>query len=307
MENPTRVEFLAAGEYNENYTVAADGSLLVFRINHGSQLELEDQIEYEYHVLQAVARSGVTPKPLEFDSEPGPNLGDGVLLMEYLPGRALRYRGEYLRGADVFAAVHVLPESDRLIRQDEPMLDIAEESSRLLARFDEHPLRAERHKLYTYRDHIRRLAEENSELFAGDSRCIVNTEVNSSNFLVDDGRTWLVDWEKAVVSSRFQDLGHFLVPTTTLWKGDYVFDDDERRAFLQRYRENANPNLSLDELDHGTRLLESTIILRGLSWCFMAYYEYTKTDRTIQNADTFATIKRYMDEIDWFLQRGYER
>lgn len=304
---PLSVEFLAAGEYNENYTVETDGDPLVFRINHGSQLELDNQIEYEYSVLQAVEESGVTPKPIEFDSEPGPNLGEGVLLMTYVPGRALQYRTEYIGGADVFAVVHGLPVSDRLVRQDEPMLDIAEESSRLLSRFDDHPLRSERHKLYTYRDHIRRLAEENRGLFADDKTCIVNTEVNSSNFLVSEGKTRLVDWEKAVVSSRFQDLGHFLVPTTTLWKGDYVFDTEERRSFLDRYRKRADPGLSLADLDHGTRLLESTIILRGLSWCFMAYYEYTQTDRPIQNTDTFATIKRYMNEIDWFLQRGYER
>lgn len=301
------VRFLAAGEYNENYAVETGGDPAVFRINHGSQLELPNQIEYEFRVLEAVADSSVTPRPIEYDTDPGEDLGEGVLLMAFLPGRSLSYRTEYLRAADVFARVHTLPVPDTLIEQDQPMLDIAEESSRLLSRFEDHPLGAERRKLYTYRDHIIRSAEEHRALFASDPPCIVNTEVNSSNFLVDGDRTYLVDWEKAVVSSRFQDLGHFLVPTTTLWKGNYVFDDDERRAFLSRYRDAAGVDLSLDDLDRGARLLEHTIILRGLSWCFMAYYEYTRTDRPIQNKDTFETIKRYMGEIDWFLERGYDR
>ena len=36
-----RVEFLAAGEYNENFMVVSGSGTYVFRINHGSQLNLE--------------------------------------------------------------------------------------------------------------------------------------------------------------------------------------------------------------------------------------------------------------------------
>jgi len=304
---PRTVRFLGAGEYNENYRVDAQGGPVVFRINHGSQLELDNQIEYEFRVLQAVERSGVTPKPLEFSLEETEGLGDGVLLMEFLPGRPLEYQSGYLGAATVFAKVHSLPTSDALITQAEPMLDIAEESSRLLSRFDDHPLPAERKKLYTYRDHIVRLAETHRGFFADEGLSIVNTEVNSSNFLVHHGRTRLVDWEKAVLSSRYQDLGHFLVPTTTLWKGSYVFTAEEKARFLQEYRTLTNIDLTLEELIFGTTLLESTIILRGLSWCYMAYYEYTQTARTIQNGDTFRTIQRYLNNIDWFLEQGYQR
>jgi aminoglycoside phosphotransferase (APT) family kinase protein len=301
------VRFLAAGEYNQNFLVESEAEKLVFRINHGSQLDLADQIEYEFNVLRAVADSGVTPKPIEYDTDPGKGLGNGVLLMEYLPGRALEYRDEYLRAADVFAKIHRLAPTSPLLRQDQPMLDIAEESSRLLTRFEDHPLTTHRRKLLTYRDHIIRQAEENRELFETDGSCIVNTEVNSSNFLVHREDTYLVDWEKAVVSSRYQDLGHFLVPTTTLWKGDYVFSDEERRAFLSRYRDAAAVDIPLSDLDRGAKLLENTIILRGLSWCFMAYYEYTQTDRELQSNHTFGTITRYMNELDWFLETGYGR
>ena len=47
-----------------------------------------------------------------------------------------------------------------------------------------------------------------------------------------------MDWEKAVVSQRHQDLGHFLVPTTTLWKTDVVLQPDEKQRFLSLYKRN---------------------------------------------------------------------
>ena len=50
---------------------------------------------------------------------------------------------------------------------------------------------------------------------------MVNTELNSGNFLIDpQGVSSLVDWEKPLVSEPGQDLGHFLAPTTTFWKTD---------------------------------------------------------------------------------------
>jgi len=38
------VKFLAAGEYNENFSVHTDDKTYVFRINHGSQLNIPNQI-----------------------------------------------------------------------------------------------------------------------------------------------------------------------------------------------------------------------------------------------------------------------
>ncbi len=52
---PVSVSFLPAGEYNENFLVTdSAGANSVFRFNHGSQLGLADQIEYESRVLEAV-------------------------------------------------------------------------------------------------------------------------------------------------------------------------------------------------------------------------------------------------------------
>ena len=211
VEDLKSVEFLAAGEYNENFRVRGAGGEFVLRVNHGSQLGLDNQIEYEFAVLLSVADSRVTPRPLFCD--PGADgLGKGVLLMEYLPGRSLRYPQDRDEAARVFAAVHALPAGDGLIVQEDPIRDIAAESYGLIQRYPDHPLRSHKSRLLRYHEEIVDLGERTRGLLAEEPMCTCNTEVNSGNFLVDEaaGRTYLVDWEKAVVSSRYQDLGHFL-------------------------------------------------------------------------------------------------
>ena len=54
---------LAQGEYNRNYvfTHPLTGQELVLRINFGSQMHLERQIEYEYHALNCWRRPDARP------------------------------------------------------------------------------------------------------------------------------------------------------------------------------------------------------------------------------------------------------
>ena len=299
-----RVSFLAAGEYNENYLVDSDIGKFVFRVNHGSQLGLSNQIEYEYTVLQAVEKSGVTPRPLFCDPHP-PGLPSGVLLMEYLPGEPLIYERDLKKAAEVFARIHSQPPDSRLIAQPDPIRDIAVESLGLFTRHTDHPLTRERILLEKYHQKILDLSREFGPSFLAEPPVMVNTEVNSHNFLVHNDSACLVDWEKAVVSSRFQDLGHFLVVTTTRWKTGTTLSRERKLDFLRAYArelaETGNNPPDLEELEAKTSLLEKTILLRALSWCYMAYYEYTMTDRPIKNQDTFNKIKEFLSESECFL------
>jgi len=304
-----QISFLAAGEYNENYLVTIEEiygtARHVFRINHGSQLGLSPQIEYEFAVLRALARSGVTPRPFYCEAEPGkPELGKGVLLMEYLPGRPLDYAIDWREAARIFAAIHSQPVDRSLIVQDNPVMDIAQESDGLINRFPDHPLTEQRDRLLAYHAEVTSLAAEFQKLTAGDPLVMANPEVNSHNFIIDDetGRGWLVDWEKCVVTSRFQDLGHFLVPTTTLWKTDFRFDEKQKRNFVAAYLDFSGIGMGIEAAMRCTDLMERTILLRAMSWCFMAYYEYTHSDRALKNKDTFRRITFYMDEMACFFE-----
>ena len=301
VEGPSHVSFLAAGEYNENYLVASeDGRRYVFRINHGSQLGLKNQIAYEFQVLENLSRTGVTPRPFYYE-EPAEGFGAGVLLMEYLPGRPLDYAADTEKAADIFAKVHSVIPGDFLIEQAHPVRNIANECDMLLHRYPDHPLKTQQKRLLAYHDKITRLADETESLFRSEPLCLVNSEVNSGNFIIEKDRAFLVDWEKAVKSPRYQDLGHFIVLTTTRWKTDYTYTMEEKVAFIEAYAEKVRCGVPLDELIEKTFILEKTILLRGLSWCFMAYYEYTRPGRELRNEDTFEKIKLYMNELECIL------
>jgi len=44
-------------------------------------------------------------------------------------------------------------------------------------------------------------------------------------------------------------------------------------------------------------VMEQVIILRGLSWCFMAHHEYSHASRTLTNAQTREKISLYMRDL----------
>lgn len=307
--------FLAAGEYNENHLVRSSEGAYVLRINHGSQLGQTRQIEYEFNVLQVLQESGVTPRVFRVEASPPEKFGfgKGVLLMEYLEGRPLDYATDSDTAAAIFARVHrmPLPASGKeegglpsLVVQARPVRDIADESLGLLRRHPEHPLRTERRRLLEYHAEIEKLAEETMPLFESEPLVVVNTEVNSHNFIIGESQSsqgWLVDWEKAVISQRWQDLGHFLVPTTTQWKRDFVYTREQKRAFLANYLRHAGLDLDLDAALLRTEVLERTILLRALSWCFMAWFEYTRQERALKNQDTFAKIEQYLGQMEELL------
>jgi aminoglycoside phosphotransferase (APT) family kinase protein len=295
-----RCSFLAAGEYNENYRVGAGPDDYVCRINHGTQLGLANQIEYEFHVLEAVAPSGVTPRPYRYSLDGG-YLGEGVLLMECLPGRPLDYGRDLAAAARIFARIHALPADPRLIVQADPVRDIAAESLGLILRYEGDTYSDVRLSLLAYHETIMALADTAAALFADEPLCMVNTEVNSGNFLIHPQRSSLVDWEKAVVSSRYQDLAHFLVPTTTLWKSDHRLRDGQKRDFLTAYRLALGIDTPVAELSEKTAMMEKVILLRALSWCYMAFHEYTGSGRALTNDATFRRIVSYLDEARCFL------
>lgn len=304
------ISFLAAGEYNENWRIQHEGRDEVLRINHGSQLRLVDQIGYEYAVLRAVAPSGVTPRPLRVKSTPK-YLSGGTLLMEFLPGRALNYATDLEAAGATLAAVHTtsVPVSSPLLRQPDPVAAVAAESLRLITCHRDHPMQDVRSRLLRYHEDISRLGEKMASIFADEAQVIANTEVNMNNFLVHDGVARLVDWEKAVITSRYQDLGHFLAPTTTLWKSDTLLDADDRRRFLNAYytalKQSTEDTTRLpdkENLYELTDVMMRTVLLRGLAWCFMAWREYASGERAVMHECTRRTIEKYLAEVEWFLR-----
>lgn len=290
-------EVLGQGEYNLNYVFShpVTGQKLVLRINKGSQMHLDDQIGYEYAALECLQSSGRTPKPICCYPD------RGMLVMEWLPGRALNYRTDLDIAAKILADIHCtpVPETCRLIRPSHPAKAIYDECLQMVQHYFDW---AEADPVVC--DLLRQLINEIGKLpLSEDSNapsCMVNTELNSGNFLIDGENSHLVDWEKPLLSEPAQDLGHFLVPTTTFWKTDVILTPEEVKDFAQKYIAAVNGRMDCATLAARLPLYFTVTCLRGVTWCAMAYREYCQPGRELRNEDTFVKIKAYLEPA--FLQ-----
>ena len=177
------IEFsmLGQGEYNINYlfTHPVNGQKLVLRINTGSQMHLPDQIGYEYYALKLLENSTRTPKPYYLDSE------NHLLVMEYLPGRALDYRTDLKLAAECLAQIHSVSvlENCHLLCPDDPldaMLNECQQMAEVYLRSDKSEKKT-KEMLYRLLDAAKKHGKKEQQM----SRCIINTELNSGNFLIN--------------------------------------------------------------------------------------------------------------------------
>jgi aminoglycoside phosphotransferase (APT) family kinase protein len=301
-----RVTPLAQGEYNINYLLDDGAARRVLRVNIASQLPEAlrgpiTQIAYEHGALALLAASGVTPRPLHLDERPGV-FAQGLLIEEYLPGEPLDYARDLEAAGRLFARVHgqPVPADHHLIVEQRPLGQMLEECETLLATYLESAWAAPdvASFLRELRQAAREAAPRGDAFFAADPwRCVINTEVNSGNFIANRaaGTLHLVDWEKALYGDPSQDLSHFGVPTTTLWKTEHRLDDHARRALLDAYRAQLGDAHQRDTIAERVRLRDPFNCLRGIAWSAMAWVGYREGSHALQNADTRRKLDRYLE------------
>jgi aminoglycoside phosphotransferase (APT) family kinase protein len=296
-----RVHPLAQGEYNLNYLLDGEGIRLVLRVNIGTQIEREDQIVYEYRALELLQSSGVTPTPY-FVDDAREHLDRGVLIMAYLPGEPLDYLRDLEAAASLLARVHQVPVAEaenHLIREHAPLSLIFRECSGLLSSYFRSPLANP--DIVAYLKELRAWADgarARERFFQEDPwPCIVNTEVNSRNFIVnrEEGTLHLVDWEMPRYGDPSQDLSHFCSPLTTLWKTRYRMSGAEKRTFIRTYAGCHRDRHLKDTIVDRVRLRDPFVYLRGISWSAMAWVAYRTDYEGVRNPDTAATLERYLD------------
>lgn len=296
----------ARGEYNANYAFNLDADQvphapvrrLLLRVNLGSQMHLDDQIGYEMNALRVLEPCGRTPRALFVDGS-RTVLPCGVGVEERLAGRPLRYETDLARAARILADVHALPVSSGcgLAAPRHPLAGIVAECAQMFAAY-----RAWDGADAAVLTRVERMFET-AERLAGQDRMrpepavrhVVNTEVNSGNFLINEnGRSYLVDWEKPVLGEVEQDLGHFLAPTTTFWKTDTVLGDEQVAEFLDAYRRAVDGRFSLEGMEDRLRSYMAVTCLRGVTWCAMALAEHRQGVRSVADAATLAKVEAYL-------------
>ena len=309
---------LAQGEYNRNYifTHPISEKRLILRVNCGSQMRLENQIQYEYGALKLLEGSGRTPKVYYVDGSLK-MLSHGVLVMEYLPGHELDYRTELPLAAACLADIHSVRvgETTHLIKPEDPLKAILEECEAMFQTYMVSALGKSETK-----EKIRGMLDQGWRLWkdciagngAGQAfgenadfgyQCCVNTELNSTNFLINgEGKgNYLIDWEKPIYGDPAQDLGHFLAPTTTFWKTDVILTPKETEAFLDLYIQMVDGRFDTGGLKERVYTYIPITCLRGVTWCAMAWVEYQQPDKLLFNQSTFDKLGAYLET--GFLER----
>ncbi len=314
-------KLLAQGEYNVNYLFAhpVTGRKLVLRVNMGSQMHLDRQIEYEAHALNLLSGCGRTPEVFYVDGS-GRCLEHGILVMEYLNGRHPVYESESDMQAvmrcvaeihsvsippdeviygEPFGESRVPADTVKLIAPRSSVGSILDECENMISVYISSALGDN-----TIKKRLRNLLDCGHEIACAVTgatipvRCCINTELNSTNFLVDD-RCFarLVDWEKPLYGDPAQDLGHLLAPTTTFWKTDTVLASSETERLIDDYLEAVGDRFDTSGIRERTRALINITCLRGLTWCAMAWIEYQNPDKLIANESTRKKLDDYLSDI----------
>ena len=382
------VRCIGAGEYNSNFLIERPWSTVhqerdnapnsvplalspapwlgaieapfVLRVNRASQINLgHKQIRYEFNALRFLEPSGVTPRVYSC-TEQGKYIPFGMLTMEYLPGRPLKYERDLALAARLLARVHTLDATDApLLRPRYPQRALLEECKRMWDVYERfaspvsagsgadchdtahcdvasgdasncnasdrnasarnaatcnasncetascdascsvlagqsigscHSDRSTAERLALIQSWMK-IAAHNAIDTPCARPCVINTELNSGNFIINDEApqtlSRIIDWEKPVIADCEQDIAHFLVPTTTNWKTDTILSAAEIRAFLDEYARFRTVDTQL------LRTYMQLNVLRGITWCAMAFVQYSHGEGA-RNVDTWGKIQEFL-------------
>lgn len=293
---------LARGEYNVNFTFVHPQSQkrFVLRVNLASQMHLENQIAYEFNALKLIENSGRTPHVYFCDASKDV-CNNGILVEEFLQGKPLQYDNDldFFEASHIFADIHSISVSDNC--------GLIKETSAYKAIFDESVYMA---NIYLNSSVVtktgKKLVESiiahcenvlSSANYLNPRITIVNTEVNSSNFLMNgESPGYLIDWEKPILGDVAQDLGHFLADTTTLWKSEILFSDKQKSDFIDAYIDAVRGRFFDPDIKRRALDLAEFTKLRGITWCAMAYAQHIEGIYTLSDEYTLNKCKRYLED-----------
>ena len=235
------------------------------------------------------------------------------MVYEYLPGRPLSYERDLPRAAALLADIHSLRPGqeaiDQLLSPEDPIGAVLSECREMLGHYLDSPLADP--KISRSLQEMLLLGQQMAEkapAFSG-YRCIINTELNSGNFLMNDagdlsgeagpGKAgpvdYLIDWEKPLYGEPAQDLGHFLAPTTTFWKTDSILSRRETEDFISEYERAAGGRFDTGGIRQRTLLFIPITCLRGLTWSAMAWVRYQdENSGAPRNQDTWKKLCIYL-------------
>ncbi len=309
---PLAASPLAQGEHNSNFSFVNpdSGERFVLRVNYVSQMGLPRQAEYEYGVLKALEPSGCTPRAL-FVDESRSVVDRALLVTSFCEGEGLDYQkpDDVRRSARLMAEVHAvdIAKDAGIIKPDDPLraqyleCEAMFDRYRRFAQADPQVLRLVDDMLATARGSLSLARLE------ADCCHVLNTEAIAAHFRFTGkaDRGSFIDWEKAVVGEVAQDVAYFLSPTTTIWDTSFIFDDGQRRAFVEEYWRAVDGRFALGSFEERFEAYVMMNCLRGITWSAKAIVDYADPAVPIKNEKTRLKLAEYVDHA--FLENMRER
>lgn len=298
LEGSLSIRPLAEGDYNQNFLIQTPRNKYVLRLG-SERTSPENRLEYEFAVLKFLESTALAPRPFN-KLEESPELSRPVMLMSYMTGDPIVPERDFLKIPAVMARIHGLKPPAFLIRQENAVEAMLQESLRLIHLYPSHPRHKERLRLIRRLELLGPVSELWPKWFPDDEAVLVNADVGLKHFLVEGGKIAWVDWERAVVTNRYVDIAGFFCPYRTREVGDFVFSWEQKRAFLESYREKAGLAEDVEEMLEKADLMEKVYRLFNLAWVFKTWYELTQGQR----ADSGGLLSRsafLLDQLEQFL------
>ena len=267
VDNTESIEILgmSPGSYNLNFHVKVNKKEFIFRMNIEQQSGLQNQVEYEFRILNFLAGHSIAPEAFHFDAGRDFFKFD-VLIEEYLQGPPLSLEQlDLSKVAGLLAKLHALnPAGMPLVAWQVPLTDTYE-----LARNDLTGYMAKKTRNHKIINLARKLLAEaiplvaaRSSLFKADS--LNHTDVAFDNFILTTEGLRLIDWEKPRLDDRSYDLCCFLSEPAQLWCSPIVLGSEERKRFLLNYARLSGHDLDL--ISQKVKIREPLVSLHWILW-----------------------------------------
>jgi thiamine kinase-like enzyme len=265
------VEVLGGGLTNRNLVIEVGRERFVLRLpgNQTELLGIDRSVERDANTQAAAI--GIAPEVVAF-LEP-----EGCLVTRFVPGVALT--------TEQFAAPDRLDTVCRAVRA-------FHESAPLRRTFDCFRVLEEHRdvavacgvRIHTAYDRAAECTQEIEAAFARtpEPRVPCHNDLNTANWIVDEDRLWLIDWEYAGMNDRFFDLGALVVNND--------LDADAEGAVLLSYFGARTPRraarLALMKIVSDFREAMWGQVQQGISVLDVNYTEYVDShfDRLVRNA-----------------------
>jgi len=208
---------LTGGITNKNFKITSDGESFVLRLGGNETKYLGIDREVEYECSRLAAQIGVAPEPIAFIAP------EGFILARFISGKGLSaeeigIEENILRVVESMSAYHALdffPGSFSPFR-------VAEEYARTAHSFDV--------KLPEKMDwYLEKSREIETALYGREPLALrpCHNDLLNGNFIDDDTRVRILDWEYAGMGDIFFDLGNFAI--------QHEFNDEQDEFLLRAY------------------------------------------------------------------------